>query len=1284
MAHEGRLIPLALALLGVVSPDPAFLRAESAFMRHDLVAAEPAYREVLATDTVTQHRVTAAVTLASLAWRVRGDTVAANRWLRQAPGGRGRFAAARERARMRLAFGDVTGARAAAHRAAQAATTAAERLDAEVLLGRVVIEPALAARLGTGSAAVGSGVLTATVARLLAAVERSPGALEPARLLVAGAILAENGPAALTGWRSYYPIDTGDTVTGVLAEPRRALDSLLPRLRPERAAPDERLIIAHALAASRLFAAAAALTLGDQRARDVVTYARFLHDIERLTNEFYRETLLGRPQAAEWRSALVHRGARLWPRLSWDGPPPAFTPAALVTELDRRFGATITLGETAGFADMHYGHRVVDERRAVRQYGREAAVRFVALDALVSNGFQSWAWNGRAAHGGWATGDVIVQVRSGYAEEPLQVWQEMHDAVAQREADARIAADSIADAARARTAALAYFPGVAGRLERDGRRRLLDSLAATGLQGAELEAAVTRELGRAMMESSIFAHEGRHAIDTAWPELSTADREFRAKLSQVAFAPYPRLTLGSILDANLGDRTPHGQANRRAMEGVLRWMEVHAAEIAGLDRSAPLLPQLPLLTDPQLRAAFRSMDPLASPAGAGASGRAASDLVESGWPEYSLTIRLEPKEHRIAVDGTMRLPATATARDVLELSLSERMRDVRFHVVQPAVSAGPPTLDGTTRPYSRPGWGTTTWSVRPSRPIPSGEPVLLRFSYRGDGDTTGFIYYVGAPVSFGAGVATAWYPELESEPLRPDGRLRGRRGTGSLTFSVPSGFRVYAEGQGLSPAAEEARGTFRFRNDAPVFFSFAAGPYVVRQSESGRPARIYFLRARPAMDDYLTGALRIVDALSREFGPYPFARFAIVEIPPDPAERAGFAGASVDGFLMATTDFLDQPFNTAYYGHEIGHQWWGGRVRAAEPRGNWMLTEGMAQYGSLRAVETIEGASAAEQYRRTGYPGFFDHAGLTYLMLNAAGADAPLADLPSEGALSRMLANSKGFLVWDMLARFVGRERFRSTLNEVVRRHANQRVPWDTLLAAISAGAGRDLSWFYEQWFQQTGALDWSVKWEQQRDSVAGTVRLERPPLHPTIDVEVRVAGEECPATRRQLTLSGPVTRFAWRVACHVDSIVLDPAFHLLHWTPEYRATANALVPYTRANLLFANGAEAEAEAAFRAALAEAPAGDRHELRFMLEYGLAQVLNAANKFAEAREHLEAALATPTQRPSVLPWVYLELARVARQLGDEALLRQAVRGAEVADVAAFGRPVASAQARALLR
>jgi hypothetical protein len=116
-----------------------------------------------------------------------------------------------------------------------------------------------------------------------------------------------------------------------------------------------------------------------------------------------------------------------------------------------------------------------------------------------------------------------------------------------------------------------------------------------------------------MVESAIFAHEGRHAIDQRTGErLTPADLEYRAKLSEIAFAPVPRLALTAVFQPSAGDRTPHGQADARALRGLEAWMRAHAGEVHGLDPRRPLLPQTPLLSDEQIRAAFRWQDPFAA------------------------------------------------------------------------------------------------------------------------------------------------------------------------------------------------------------------------------------------------------------------------------------------------------------------------------------------------------------------------------------------------------------------------------------------------------------------------------------------------------------------------------------------------------------------------------------------------------------------------------------------------------------------------------------------------
>jgi len=533
------------------------------------------------------------------------------------------------------------------------------------------------------------------------------------------------------------------------------------------------------------------------------------------------------------------------------------------------------------------------------------------------------------------------------------------------------------------------------------------------------------------------------------------------------------------------------------------------------------------------------------------------NLDASTLPQYSLSIRVVPDARRLEVAGTLSLPAANFPRDSLELSLSELMSDFRVEVVGPDSAAGhAQTEKVAVRPYSRPGWGTATWRVHLPHQINANVPPLLRFSYEGGGPQTSFIFSLESEVCFGAGIGTAWYPEIEDGPVQPDGRLRGLRGTGSLKFFVPPGYVLESQGTSLSKPEEISRGEFRFNIDYPVFFAFVAGRYTVQHGRGRIPTSLYLLKARANADSYLTGSEKVLESLVHEFGPYPHPAFAILEVPSEQADRAGFSGASLESFILSNTDFLDKDFNTAFFGHEISHQWWGNLVRSKSVQGRWMMSEGMAQYGSLRAVEMLKGAAAAERYRRTGYPDYIsDQNALGYFTLIAKGTDHRLSDLPQDGDLSRALSNSKGFIVWDMLSREVGRRRFSQILQNFIRKHAYQRVEWNKYLEEIEDGAGRNLRWFCDQWFERTGAPAFEINWKQEGRRLHGVITQTSPYYQATLEIEAKnIRGRSFVRTVR---LREAQTSFSFPIDFHVDSAVLDPHYLMLRWTPEYRAAAN-------------------------------------------------------------------------------------------------------------------------------
>lgn len=524
-------------------------------------------------------------------------------------------------------------AREAALRALLLAETEAETRDARELWARAVVQEALEARRA-GEPTPDPKRLDEARRVLQELVADEVGARKPSLGLLRAGLLSGDGEAALAGWRSYFRVGPAGEIYNLLEEPLAELSEVLPGWRGG-ADSEATLRLVKALGASRFFEEAAlvarelpeAETL-PPRVAELVAYADFLRVVEETAERYYRRAALGETAPDELGRALLSELLSRWSDLGMPGEPPAVEPVeSLPAErlrevmegltpvvrpsLADRFGTYVSLGNTAGYFDLHMGHSVLDEHHTVEQYGHTAEVRFILLDTMVSNGFQSWAWAYRLQHGGWAKPEAIYQVRPAYTDGPLEAWRELTDPEERRRWEEENRRRSEADLEIAARSPVAHLPGLEGRLHRAALEGLLEELRTRGFEGDELRRGFLAELEAATQDSSIFAHEGRHVIDkregiTASPEL-----EFRAKLSEIAFARLPRAVMSrAILGSNLGGPTPHGQANQRVAEGLVEWMEKHAEEIEGLEADRPLFPQLDRLSPKQLRRAACSMDPL--------------------------------------------------------------------------------------------------------------------------------------------------------------------------------------------------------------------------------------------------------------------------------------------------------------------------------------------------------------------------------------------------------------------------------------------------------------------------------------------------------------------------------------------------------------------------------------------------------------------------------------------------------------------------------------------------
>jgi hypothetical protein len=604
------LVPAALRAQYSRERVSLVLQGESALQREEIAKAVSAFGEA-ARDTSVARRAAAERMLGVIAWRFYKDDGRARAHFGNALATQHDTAATLvEMARLAIAEGRYRQSFALSSTAMHAATDDIVHRAAVLQMGRAITEAALAARLdgASGAERLDSASVARALVRLRQLVRGMRGRVDEAQQLLLTALIAGDGADAVIGVDSYYLVDAGGTQTrSQLPSALAELRANLPAWRGDGMPPALRSRLAAALGRARLYDAAALVApLGSQ----VIEYARYCRHMQQTADDYYRRALVGGAPPDELTRAYIHAERELWPHLSWRGAPPEFYPAGADAELARRFGTVFQLGITGGYYDMHMGHVVGEERRVVTQYGHSARVTFLVIDGIVTNGLQSWAWDDAGGHGGWQRRDTIVQVRPVFVEHALNLWVS-GDPARRTHEQASIVSDSILDLAIARSDSIAYLPGVVGRLRRDGRDALLDSLRRTGVPDSLIGREFIRVASQLIRESSIIAHEGRHAIDDQLGAFTPEEREFRAKLSEIAFAARPKIVMSSIIHPNIGDATPHGRANARVMYGLIRWMRAHAAEISGFDPRQPVLTQLPSLTDEQLRRAFRAMDPLA-------------------------------------------------------------------------------------------------------------------------------------------------------------------------------------------------------------------------------------------------------------------------------------------------------------------------------------------------------------------------------------------------------------------------------------------------------------------------------------------------------------------------------------------------------------------------------------------------------------------------------------------------------------------------------------------------
>ena len=413
--------------------------------------------------------------------------------------------------------------------------------------------------------------------------------------------------------------------------------------------------------------------------------------------------------------------------------------------------------------------------------------------------------------------------------------------------------------------------------------------------------------------------------------------------------------------------------------------------------------------------------------------------------------------------------------------------------------------------------------------------------------------------------AAGWYPWV------PDSLQ-----SFELEVEMPAGWLAVSQGTGPEIQERNETVTVRWREQQPQddIYLIAAPFRLYRSATPAGEAQVYLRQPDPALAQrYLEATERYLQLYNRLLGDYPYAKFALVE-------NFWATGYGMPSFTLLGSKVIRLPFiiHTSYP-HEILHNWWGNGVYVDYATGNW--SEGLTTYLADHLLREQSGKGAA--YRRDALQRFADYV--------REGKDFPLREFRGRhSSASQSVGYGKGFMLFHMLRRELGDRPFIEGLRRFYHEHRFRVAGYADLQRAFEQTTGRDLSGFFAQWLQRTGAPTLApadVEAERTTDGyrVTGLLRQTQPEAPFDLRVPLFIHLEQGEPIELSVPLAGREGRFEIGVPSRPLRLDIDPRFDLFRtiYAEESPPTLSALFGSDRGLILLPAAAPTPVAEQYRA-----------------------------------------------------------------------------------------------------
>jgi hypothetical protein len=502
---------------------------------------------------------------------------------------------------------------------------------------------------------------------------------------------------------------------------------------------------------------------------------------------------------------------------------------------------------------------------------------------------------------------------------------------------------------------------------------------------------------------------------------------------------------------------------------------------------------------------------------------------------------------------------------------------------------------------------TSNSTVRITLPGPLAKNSVNTFHFEYSGILTGSdtspvegikMAAVGDPISMLL-YPGAWFPMTG---------LYTDRFTAAIDVRVPAGYTAVGSGTTTKKTMPDGRTDFSFTWSKPGFpGTIVAGKFMAAVGGSGYSnIHVYVTDKRKAnAAEFAALAGREFEYLTSVFGQPESGRINIVELPEDAV--GGGAAWAPEMVAIAGNRFNMATNPQRLLANMLAHQWWGSEISPATLNDAW-ITNGMSRYGELMYLEDSAGKNAFQS------------------AIDDSSAGALAYDTEPLSTLGRLdpyspqfqsMTLEKGAMVFHMLRWEMGDDTFQKFLRDVLSTYTDKGVRGDDVQQIAEAQSKLELTAFFAQWVDGTGAPAFVDKYAVYRlgnnkgfrtvGAISEDLDLFRMPVELRIETDGKTED-------RRIDVSGTDSPYTIETFGRPRRIQIDPQNWVLKSTPDLAVRVAVL----RGQQLYAQGDYTGALGEYQKAL------DANKASSLAAYRIGEVFfaqrnyqSSANSFRDA-------------------------------------------------------------------